>query len=466
MPPLGALSAEQEAAGLKKLEKDAACILDDKGVPAAVQGRLGHIGVTSLDVFAVIEDTSAGVRQWLVDVLGLDPDADLESRTNIAKVIAAWQASKKRVSTQDSLEAEQRSSKIPKTIMKGKHVEMRAAYVAAHRGGVVPDDKEMPSAAYVEAAIDQMEDGEFQVEPLSEVTTLEELQDEVLTAGELKMGSDGRLQFKRQKQTAREPTNSEQLRHRHRVMAVRWMMLTQRYPNRDVLKANDHDMWRLLSDYVLGPEVMGFEFKAPNGQIVGRPSWTQVLHYEFHIRKKALKTVNMKGTNLKDALMDAMTSEHLKNKEFLTPATTSVAVAAVHSAEASAPVAAPGAANLNWQPRSSGARAQAPPPGPPPADSGHPSSRNQFKRQILSWHPDHGYICSPWQRNRCEGNCGMAHKCAFCLADHQAFVSCPFRPAPQQAAGKGQKGAQKGARGGKGRGRWGGGRKGGGRWQR
>ena len=82
MPPLGGLSAEQEAAGLKRLDKDVACILDDKGVPASVQGRLGHIGVASLDVFAVIEDTSAGVRQWLVDVLGLDPDADLESRTN------------------------------------------------------------------------------------------------------------------------------------------------------------------------------------------------------------------------------------------------------------------------------------------------------------------------------------------------------------------------------------------------
>ena len=48
MPPMGMLSTEQEAEGLQRLEKDIACVLDDKGVPADIQGRLGHVGVGEL----------------------------------------------------------------------------------------------------------------------------------------------------------------------------------------------------------------------------------------------------------------------------------------------------------------------------------------------------------------------------------------------------------------------------------
>ena len=45
-------------------------------------------------------------------------------------------------------------------------------------------------------------------------------------------------------------------------------------------------------DYIIGEQVRGLEAKDQAGVVVARPQWSQILHYDFQIRKEMAKLIH------------------------------------------------------------------------------------------------------------------------------------------------------------------------------
>ena len=63
--PLVLMSRKELDEGLAAILPDRRCLLADRGVPEEVIGRIGHLGITRMDVFAKIESGDSKVHEWM-----------------------------------------------------------------------------------------------------------------------------------------------------------------------------------------------------------------------------------------------------------------------------------------------------------------------------------------------------------------------------------------------------------------
>ena len=82
------------------------------------------------------------------------------------------------------------------------------------------------------------------------------------------------------------PSDPEELRIRYELIANSWLYATLRHPGRAWLKDMDHNVYRNLANFVLGPKVYGLTNKAGR-----QPEFSDILHYERRVREKAYELV-------------------------------------------------------------------------------------------------------------------------------------------------------------------------------
>jgi len=250
-------------------------------------------------------------------------------------------------------------------------------------------------------------------------------------------------------------------------------LMIQMKTNRAQLAGLTADTFNDLVDYILGEDVAGLEAKDPEGRVMGRPSWAQVLSYEFNIRKQAYRWFNEKGMALDTAIQTAMEDQEIKSKFLTTPMAVSVAAIQVRASSeagtsansrswaAAAQVEGRWAAEMNTQPPNNW---QARPPKKP---TGPPASRTEFHNARVWQTTDGRPICRKFGNDKCSDDkaCGMLHVCDYCAGsghgtpNHPAS-QCPHRPAPvapdaAREAFVAKKGKGKGKKGGKSKkGKW------------
>ena len=86
--PAGITEADMKAYIHDRVEGDLAFILQENGVPLALQYNLTQV-FTQLRRFSAIADTRQGVRQALRDDLQVKEN-NLQNRAAVAGVVAAW----------------------------------------------------------------------------------------------------------------------------------------------------------------------------------------------------------------------------------------------------------------------------------------------------------------------------------------------------------------------------------------
>ena len=440
-----ALTAAQLEAGSLALDPEFSYLLSDRGVATETRGRLGHFGVTRLNVFAKIETTEADFREWARTTLALDPAIDPLMRVAQAILVDAWEAAKGRVAKQAEVEAEARVLGIPKLTLKGTQLQLRKAYVLAC--GPLPD-KFCPSRTYVDWRLEQLEEGELRPERLRQVTTVEDEDDEGGDAGTLDISREGTLRFRRGKVMVNPPSTPEQLRKFLRVMAAHWEFVRIKDPVRTFLVDHTPAVWSHYADFLLGEDCWGMEAKDGAGAVCARPTWLTLLSYDFEIRKQACRHVNERAISLKLAMEAAMKDQELRTKYLVSP----MAIAAQH--EYRRPAGQPG--KRGDAPRAeTGAEKAAEPP--PPKHEEKPKNRknrrdkdkksdkdkdagsryNRAKRSkgenVKDLHymtPDKKRICFACQKKACKRDqCQFAHVCAKCFKDH------PYEDCPEAAQG-------------------------------
>ncbi len=91
------MTADEITMNLKALTTDLSYLLEKEGMLPEVQAKLASLGYTDVAVFSRMEDTAAAVREVLKVDIGLDPATPPQHRAMGARVLVAWDNSKKRM---------------------------------------------------------------------------------------------------------------------------------------------------------------------------------------------------------------------------------------------------------------------------------------------------------------------------------------------------------------------------------
>ena len=99
------------------------------------------------------------------------------------------------------------------------------------------------------------------------------------------------------------------------------MFGAKRHPNRKWLKGASLDVWRRLSDHILGEEIHGLEVKDESGNVIKTPKWVQSVAYEVEVRRKAYASVRAGEGSLAHCLEEAWGDGNLRSRPSRRPRT-------------------------------------------------------------------------------------------------------------------------------------------------
>ena len=215
------LGPADHKAAMLALRPDLAYLLTNSGVPEDVQGMIAHLGYPSIDVFSKVEDSKILVRGWVKTDVGVDAALSPAHRACVAQVLTAWEASTMRLATTQKHEAEARvpGQVMAREIPRGSYMELTRSYDKKINREL--KDSEKPAKAYIEARFEQVEEGEFRAELMSDVLSRED-EDSEGQAPQVVTTTDGSLRMKKGKVKGELPRTPEDLRTKIRLMAVHW----------------------------------------------------------------------------------------------------------------------------------------------------------------------------------------------------------------------------------------------------
>ena len=255
----------------------------------------------------------ADLIQVLRDHLGLDTAASLADMAQVASIICAWKDTQTKAKRQSELEAEMNTREWSKPIPTGDYIQLRTSYAQVH--GVL-EDRVTPAKEYLEKKLQELENGEFRAETLSEIISKDEVDPDVLTPI---FDSKGTLSVKKGSSTVPLPTGPEQLRRRLSIMQNCMMMLSIKHISHEELKDVNKDLFDRDKDYILGDYVWGLSSTDLRGNQVQTPPWSLILSYEQSIRKKAFSFMQQETIRFGEALEKAWKCPVTKERHFITP---------------------------------------------------------------------------------------------------------------------------------------------------
>ncbi len=306
--PLIVISAEQKAAGEAALDTDLRFMLSEKQIPVEVQQVFGHLGLTSIQTLADLEASKEEFRETLRSALGLDPSDGFEVKLLVSKLVGLWAAAQKRIAAKDSEEAAARAEGRTRVLAVQTYTAMRRAFEAVHGKY---DDDDFPCRSWMQSRFEQLEDNDYRAESLTEVVSVREAGDENVETGLLFNPSSGTMRPAAARIRVPPPSDSEGLRHRYRLMRVHWELVKSRYPDRRCFANFEPNVWGTIVDHLLGPKIWGF--RAP-GNVGLR--WSDLLQYEFEIRRKAVEKLTDGTHTITDALKSTYLDADIKGTHF------------------------------------------------------------------------------------------------------------------------------------------------------
>ena len=412
MPGVNITPQEAEAA-MERGSSDLKFLLAREDVGAELQAKLFHVGITTVAKFSTIADTAAELKTMLKDDFGLDSAADLQSRVLVASILVAFQAARVRTEKFAEVEGDLNAKRLQKPLATSDYQAMRKSWETKWWP---LEDNQAPGRSYMEKRADELESGDFRAEPLTVVLSRDEDQTDCFTSF---WDSAGQLQLKKGGTTVAEPHNSEALRRRIKLMGVSLMWLGIRHTNRGYLQGISPQLFEDYLSYLLGDFVWQLTGKAADGSTVMTPAWSQLLVYEFSIRKQAYHLMaNGEGT-FSECLKTAMRDPTTKERFFTTP----VAL----SASLKRPLAFndDGAGKRSKNKGRSKGQGKGKPSGGGKGDGKQGKNKGGKGRSG----PCYAYN-NHWERCR-NTNCKFAHVCSKCGGKHPVY-QCSNGQAPAQ----------------------------------
>ena len=407
--PAGVTENDMRAFLHDRVEADLAYILQENGVPLALQYNLTQV-FGQLRRFSAIADTRQGVRQALRDDLQVQEN-NLQNRAAVAGVVAAWEASREYAAKQAELKAEARFLDVARPVTQTDRAAMRAAYIATH--GEIEETYE-PSDDYLSSKIEELEAHEPVASYLNEVTSKKTAK----TMGiQTSVDSSGHVRIVKSRQKGQLPRGTEELRAILRVEGNTWCYLAAKYRNNPMLHGLTPDDWLKYTNFLLGDKcyllkIPGPASSAGNSEMVSlRPPWNVMLSYEFELRKEAVKRAFRRSRPLRECLEEVCADAQLKEQYFTSPIALQGKSGRAEDASSNN--------NRNWR------RPEFPTNNGPPnkwhKGTGKKGGKGKSKQRqggkggsehsMVSFTDDNRQICFAYNAQGCKGSCGRVHVC-------------------------------------------------------
>jgi len=305
------LTDAQKEAAMKVASSDLQFLFDRKQVSEEVQAVFYHIGVTTVEAFAVLVKNQDELEEMLGNYFGLNLK-DLPDKVKSGKVVAAWMAAKVRAAKQADMEGDCEARRVPKDVPSSDMTAMRRSYEKKYWE---LEERNIPGKSYMEKKLDEIEKDELRAEALSEVICTTEDDPDTLKAV---WNSNNELRAVKVGAKAALPRDPEELRRRIHLMGTALIFAGFQQTHKSYLKGVDPQLYHEYVDYLLGENVHGLVAKTSYGASVAGPSWTLLLAYEQAIRSKAVQLVR-KGSTYREALKKAWEDPIIKERNFTTP---------------------------------------------------------------------------------------------------------------------------------------------------
>ena len=357
-------------------------------VEDAIQVRLFEHDITTLNKFSSFFRDEGDLVQVLNAEFHVDAAAGLRQRAQVAAVMCAWKESQTKIRRQAEVEAEMDTREWTKPIPTGDYVILRNVFQDAH--GTI-EDKVTPAKEYLEKKLQELENGEFRAETLSEVISKDEVDPDVLMPV---FDSKGNLSVKKGSSTVPLPSGPEQLRRRLSVMQNAIIMLALKHKGREEIQDVSKELFDRYKDYLLGDYCYGLTSTDLQGNQIMSPPWSLVLSYEQAIRKQACKLMISDRLKMGAALETAWKCPTTKERHFITP----LALFAKRSYPASS-----GA----WEPK------------------GYQKGKGKTKGKGKGTTPDGQKICFRFNLGKCSyAKCKFGHFCNKCFKKGHNALNC------------------------------------------
>ena len=114
--PLAIVALADQIAAKESAGSDLQYHLAELGVAEDVQVALYVNGITSLRMFAGLDESREKIRECLKDDLGLDAADGMVARRQVAMVISAWEAARVQVNAEDLARVEAKAHSLPRPV--------------------------------------------------------------------------------------------------------------------------------------------------------------------------------------------------------------------------------------------------------------------------------------------------------------------------------------------------------------
>ena len=332
-----------------------------------------------------------------------DAAQSLEQRAQVAAVMVSWRESATKIKRMAEVEAEMGSRDWARPIPNSDYILLRNAYQAAY--GPM-EDKVTPSKEYLEKKLQELENGEFRAENMTEIVSRDEVDPDVMVP---LLDARGNFSIKKGSTTVPLPTGPEQLRKRLTVMQNLFLMLKLKYSAREEIADVTKDLFDKYKDYLLGDYCWGLSSTDLQGNQIHTPPWSLVLSYEQAIRKRAYASMTTEGHTFARALKAAFKDPVTKERHFITP----LALYAKRAHPNSEPWG-------DWNPKGKGKS----------KDKGKSKTKTKFEGKGASTTPEGEKICFRFNQGKCSWpKCKFLHVCSKCFKKGHNQLNCKAKVA-------------------------------------
>ena len=435
---LGTLGTPLDAAEtieLNKISSDLLYLLSDHEVPVRIQLRLGMMGYRSVQIFGVWADDKAGVRAaFTAGVLnenegGLSIDQIAEVRLRANQVLSAWMTASLRAVEEIRLSTDSKLLRLPTMLTRTTLISLRQRYEQAH-GRV--SDSIFPCASLIEKRLEELEEGTFVAQQLTEIISVEQSGDEFTTISEV--GTTVRV--RRSPKSIPLPTTTEELRSRMKTLAITFTIAGYKHANRLWIRTSTLAVWADYVEYLLSDKIAAYQLDQEGISI--RASWSTVLSYDFNMRKLACRKILYDGFDFEAALTFARDDLACKEQYFITP-TAMIAASRRGGGSSGSGGGSAGSGDPKGENKGKGkgigtnARKRKaalqwatdnPGSGKGGAKGSKAKGKNKGKNQKT---PDGRRICTWYnQANGCTRvRCDYLHLCGICFEPEHSSLQCP-----------------------------------------
>ena len=421
-----------EKAIVKRLSSELGFLLCEFEVPLRVQLRRADLGYTSLTTFSVMADDRPGLRAAIAadiigDMAGANAGHVAKARTITTGLLAAWLASAQRTTDQIRMAADNKMLRLPGVLTKPNVIALRAKYETEF--GRVSDSL-WPCTSLLEKRMEEVEEGSFTAQPLSEIISVDRAEDEMVTIAELGTG----VRVRKAPKLIPLPHTTEELRNRFITLGITFVLASYKHSSRLWIKSATAAMWGKYVGYLLSDEVALFHLDQESLSV--KASWATVLGYDLAMRKLATRRVLYESEDMATALDYAMKDLNCKERFFITP--TAILAAAAPRGKVLETPEAPGVLSnnqkrklerANWLASQKASKVH-----PPPESKGKGKGKGKEKGKKTKFKlvktPDGRFVCGFYQLpSGCtKESCTFVHVCSRCFENHpesQCTVPAP-----------------------------------------